>query len=112
MVGRSYVKVLQTIMKIRPRYELISKILSRDWRAWKNWFLVLTTFLARVIFWSIIFEKRSKKGRNKKIFGIQKSVLSGPSVMQRNFLKYVLYFQTFLQELQMAASIPILRIDV
>ena len=30
----------------------------------------------------------------------------------KEFLKYVLYFQTFLQELQMAASIPILRIDV
>ena len=29
MVGRSYVKVLQTIMKIRPHYERISKILSR-----------------------------------------------------------------------------------
>ena len=30
----------------------------------------------------------------------------------KDFLKYVLYFHTFLQELQMAPSIPILEINV
>ena len=35
-----------------------------------------------------------------------------PISRAKEFLKYVLYFQTFLQELQMAAGNPILRIDV
>ena len=65
----SHLKLWQVIVKIRHRCEQISNILSRGWRACKNWFFMLTTFLAWGIF-SIhqIKKKGQKKARAKKIF--------------------------------------------
>ena len=53
-----------------------------------------------------------KKGPEQKIFLYPKVSSVRPISREKEFLKYVLYFQTFLQELQMAAGNPILRIDV
>ena len=48
--GNNCSKFGQTIMKIRPQYVQMSKIILRGWRAWKNWFFSFTTFLAPAIF--------------------------------------------------------------
>ena len=73
---------------------------------------MLTTFLAPGIFRSMRFEKKIKKWPEPKNF-LHPKISYVMSVNQaKEFLKYVLYFHTFLLELQMDASIPILRIDV
>ena len=56
--------------------------------------------------------KKIKKGPEQKKILYPKISFIRPISCAKKFLKYALYFQTFLQELQMAASIPILRIDV
>ena len=91
----SHLKLWQVIVKIRHRCERISNILSRGWRACKNWFFMLTTFLAWGIFSIHQIKKRSKKGPSQKNFCIQKSVLSGPSAMQRNFWNIYCIFKLF-----------------
>ena len=42
----SNLKFRKTSLKIRPRYERISKISSRGWHAWKNWYFTIMNFLA------------------------------------------------------------------
>ena len=42
----------KTVLKKRPQYERTSKIHSRGWQAWRNWFFTLTNFLDPVIYWS------------------------------------------------------------
>ena len=66
--GNNCSKFVQTVVKIRSQYEKISKIPSHDWRAWKNWFFTLMTFLASVIF-SIheILKKDQKMTGAKKV---------------------------------------------
>ena len=56
--------------------------------------------------------KKIKKGPEQKVFWYPKISFVRPISHGKEFFKYVLYFQTFQQELQMAASNPILRIDV
>ena len=73
---------------------------------------MLTTFLARGIFLIHQIQKKVKKRPEPKNFLYPKISSVRPISRAKEFLKYVLYFQTFLQERQMAASIPILRIDV
>ena len=58
------------------------------------------------------YVKKDQKRAGKKFFWYPKISFLRPISHAKEFLKYVLYFQTFLQELQMAASYPILRIDV
>ena len=101
----SCLKLWWEMAKTQWMCDQISNILSHGWRAWKNWFFRLTTFLARVIFWSIIFEKRSKMGSNKNFFGVQKSVLSGPSAMQRNFWNMYCIFKLFCRSFKQLQSI-------
>ena len=56
--------------------------------------------------------KNDQKRPEQKFFLYPKISSVRPISRAKEFLKYVLYFQTFLQELQMAAGNPILRIDV
>ena len=73
---------------------------------------MLTIFLPWGIFSIHHICKKIKKGPEQKKILYPKISFVRPISGAKEFLKYVLYFQTFLQELQMAASIPILRIDV
>ena len=72
LIGNNCSKFRQTVVKIRPQYEWILKIPSRGWRAWKNWFLTLMTFLAPVIF-SIheILKKDQKMTGAKKVVKVK-----------------------------------------
>ena len=108
----SHLKLWQVIVKIRHRCEQISNILSRGWRACKNWFFMLTTFLAWGIFSIHQIKKKVKKRPEPKKFLYPKISSVRPISHAKEFLKYLLYFQTFLQELQMAPITPILRIGV
>ena len=83
-------------MKIRAHYEHISKIPSRGWRAWKNWFLIIATFLDRAIFQSIRSEKMGQKRTGAKMSKVSKITLFMLVYLTNKFLKYVLYLQTFL----------------
>ena len=83
------VEVGQRIKKIRPHAERISKIPSRGERAWKNWFLVFTTFLDRAIFWSIISEKIGQKMTGTKNSQIPKKILFIRGWPVKEFLKLV-----------------------
>ena len=83
-------------MKIRAHYEHISKIPSRGWRAWKNWFLIIATFLDRAIFQSIRSEKMGQKRTGAKMSKVSKITLFMLVDLTNEFLKYVLYLQTFL----------------
>ena len=83
-------------MKIRAHYEHISKIPSRGWRAWKNWFLIIATFLDRAIFQSIRSEKMGQKRAEAKMLKVSKITLFMLVDLTNEFLKYVLYLQTFL----------------
>ena len=56
-------------LKTRPQYEEISKIPSQGWQAWNNWFSILTTFFAPVIFWSFF-----KISWIKKMAGVKKVI--------------------------------------
>ena len=89
-------KLGHTIMKIRAHYEHISKIPSRGWRAWKNWFLIIATFLDRAIFQSIRSEKMGQKRTGAKMSKVSKITLFMLVDLTNEFLKYVLYLQTFL----------------
>ena len=83
-------------MKIRAHYEHISKIPSCGWRAWKNWFLIIATFLDRAIFQSIRSEKMGQKRTGAKMSKVSKITLFMLVDLTNEFLKYVLYLQTFL----------------
>ena len=91
------------------RYQIFLHVVDRHE---KTDFFMLITFLAWGIFLIHDTWKKIKKWPEPNIFLYPKI----SSVIRVNhakeFLKYVLYFHTFLLELQMAASIPILRIDV
>ena len=65
----SNLKLWEKSVKIQHQCEWISNIPSRDWRAWKNWFFMLTIFLAPAIF-SIhdIWKKIKKMVGNKNFF--------------------------------------------
>ena len=91
----SCLKLWQVSVKIRRWYEKISNIPSRAWRACKNWFFMLTIFLPWGIFSIHHICKKIKKGPYKENFCIQKSVLSGPSVVQRNFWNMHCIFKLF-----------------
>ena len=108
----SCLKLWWEMAKTQWMCDQISNIPSRGWRAWKNWFFRLTTFLARVIFLIHHIRKKIKKGSEHKFFWYPKISFVRPLSHAKEFLKYILYFQTFQHELQMAASNPILRIDV
>ena len=75
----------------------------------KTDFFMLTIFLPWGIFSIHHICKKIKKGPEQKKFLYPKISFVRPISCANKFLKYALYFQTFLQELQMAASIPILR---
>ena len=49
-LGNNSSKFRESVVKIRPQYDWISKIPSRGWQAWKTWFSTLMTFLDSVIF--------------------------------------------------------------
>ena len=85
-----------------------------DWHD-KTDFWIQNFFPFRPFFWSFFKYHGSKKCPSKKSCCHKKSVFTCPSTMRRNIwylFTSVLYFYTFLPELQMAASIPILRISV
>ena len=94
----------KTVLKKRPQYERTSKIHSRGWQAWRNWFFTLTSFLDPVIYWSFFkiawIEKMT--GSEKVITYSQKSVFSCPSTTRRNFWNSFIqrpYFHNCLPEL-------------
>ena len=78
----------------------------------KSDFFMLTIFLAPGIFSIHEIWKKIEKWPELKYFLYPKISSVMPISHAKEFLKYVLYFQNFLQELQMAVSIPILRIGV
>ena len=49
-LGNNSSKFRESVVKIRPQYDWISKIPSRGWQAWKTWFSTLMIFLDSVIF--------------------------------------------------------------
>ena len=78
---------------------------------------VKTVFYVNIFFGSGHFFdpsylKNDQKMPEQNFFLYPKISSVMPISRAKEFLKYVLYFQTFLQELQMAAGNPILRIDV
>ena len=78
---------------------------------------VKTVFYVNIFFGSGHFFdpsylKNDQKRREQNFFLYPKISSVRPISHAKEFLIYVLYFQTFLQELQMAAGNPILRIDV
>ena len=105
----SHLKLWQVIVKIRHRCEQISNILSRGWRACKNWFFMLTTFLAWGIFSIHQIKKRSKKGPSQKKFLYPKISYVMSVDHAKEFLKSILYFKTFLPEGHIVPIIPILK---
>ena len=73
---------------------------------------MLTIFLPWGIFSIHHTCKKIKKEPEQKIF-LHPKISSVRLVSHaKEFLRYVFYFQTFGQELQMAHSIPILRVDI
>ena len=82
------------------------------WREWKDWFFILTTFLARGIFVIHDIWKKIEKWPQPKIFLYPKISSVMPVNHAKEFLIYVLYFHTFLSELQIAPITPILGINV
>ena len=107
----SCLKLWQVIVKIQHWCEGMSNIPLRDWRACKNWFFTLIFFYSGHFFDPSYLKKDQKRARTKNFLYPKISSVM-PISSAKKFLKYVLYFQTFLHELQMPASIPILRIDV
>ena len=105
----SHLKLWQVIVKIRHRCERISNILSRGWRACKNWFFMLTTFLAWGIFSIHQIKKKVKKRPEPKKFLYQKIIWVMSVNHAKEFFKYILYFKTFLPEPHMAHIAPILK---
>ena len=71
-------------MKIEPEHEQNSKISSRGWRAWKNWFFKVIFWL-RSIFGHFLRSQGSKNDRSPKSYFYKKSVFSCSSTSQRNF---------------------------
>ena len=74
-LGNNSSKFRESVVKIRPQYDRISKIPSRGWQAWKNWFLTFMIFLAPVIF-SIheILKKYQKMTGFKKVIKVENQV--------------------------------------
>ena len=65
---------------------------------------MILTFLARVIFLIHHRQKKIKKRPEPKKIFYQKIIAIMPVSHAKEFLKYVLYFQTFLQELPIARA--------
>ena len=69
ILGNNSSKFGESVVKIRPRYDRISKIPSQGWQTWKNWFSTLRTFLDPAIFWYFF-----KISWTEKMTGAQKVV--------------------------------------
>ena len=78
----------------------------------KKLIFYVDNFFALGHFFDPSYLKKDQKRAETKIFLYPKISFVRPISREKEFLKYVLYFQTFQNELQMAASNPILRIDV
>ena len=83
------------IVKIQNRCQRISNILLPGWRACKNWFFMLTTFLAPGIFSIYDIRKKIKKWPEPNIFLYPKINYAMSVNHAKEFLKYVLYFQNW-----------------
>ena len=96
-------KLGQTVVKIRPLYEQISKISSHGWRTWKNWFFTFMTFLAPDIFSNHEILKRTKKWLEQKKLKRSKISCFMPVNHAKEFLKSIcteaLFFNCFLKTL-------------
>ena len=82
-------KVRQTIVKIRPHFERISKIFCVVDRHEKTDFLLYWLFWLGSFFWSITAKKMAKKDRSKKIQKSKKSFFFMPIDHTKKFLKSV-----------------------
>ena len=71
----SHLKLWQESVKIQHRCEQISNIPSHGWRSCKNWFFMLTTFLALGIFSIHDIWKEIKKWPGPIIFFVSKNQL-------------------------------------
>ena len=69
-------------MKIKLEHGKNSKISSRGWQAWKNWFFNQVTFLAPA---HAILKKWPKIDQSQKSQNTKKSLTSWLSTTQRNF---------------------------
>ena len=98
-----------SMVKIQKLLERISNIPSRGWRAWKNWFFILTTFLARGIFLIHQIQKKVKKRPEPKKILYPKITGIVSVNLAKEFFKYILHFKTFLPEPHMAHIAPILK---
>ena len=79
-------KFRQRVVKIRPQYEWISKILSPGWQVWRNWFLTLLTFLAPVIFLiHEILKKDQKMTGSKNFIGIKNQLFHAHQPLKEIF---------------------------
>ena len=108
----SHWKLWQDMVKIQHWCEQILNVPSRGWQACKNWFFMLTTFLARGFFSIHDIWKKIKEWLEPNIFLDPKISSVIPVNHAKEFLKYVLYFHTFLLELQIAPITPILETSV
>ena len=97
-------KFEQTVVKIRPQYEHISKIPSRGWRSWKNWFFTLTTFLLPAIFLiHEILKKDQKMTGAKKVVKVKNQLFYACSPCEGIFEIYSyrgLIFELFSQNFE------------
>ena len=95
-------------MKLQHRCEWISKIPLCGWQAWKNWFFIITIFLARAIFWlfSDLMDQRMAGG--KKIIIIKNHFFHARQQHKGIFVIHSLLccnFMTSFPELLMATTI-------
>ena len=81
-----------------------SKISAHGWRAWKNWFFILLTFLAGVTFWSIIFEKNDQKITRAKKNLRPKNHFCHTFLPHKNFWNPCFIFKLFCQRFVVAVS--------
>ena len=78
----------------------------------KKLIFYVNNFFGSGHFFNPWYLKKDQKMAGTKFFLYPKISSVMPVNHANEFLKYVLYFHTFLQELQMAPSIPILEINV
>ena len=91
-------KLWQEVVRIRHQCERISNIPSCDWRAYKNWFFMLTTFFAPAFFSIDEIWRKIEKWPEPKFFFYPKISYVMSVNHAKEFLKHVLYFLTFLLE--------------
>ena len=101
---------LEKVIKIQHQCEWISKIPLRGWWAWKNWFLIITTFLASANFWPVFQIWWIKKRAGAKNVVIIKNQFFHACQPCKGIFEIHSHrccdFTTFFPELLMAASIP------